>query len=262
MALQVPEGAVVGDHVEPVVGAFERPAGTMATVGPLPHVGPQQRPFLLGTELADPGEHLVLGPVGERCADGGDHLVLAVGVEVDQGDRGTAGGAADRVLGGRHQVGEELFDQPPGLAPGWRAGTRTRHRRGPAGRPAGGRRGSPCAALRASGRRTAGPRAADGCASAAGASRRTARCRRCRRWRASRPAGARGGRRAPWPAPPDGGRSRSRRAGAGAGPRARPGPRRATRRRCRTCGPCPPRSGRRAASRADRDRGSSGSGRW
>ena len=60
------------------------------------------------------------------------------------------------------------------------------------------------------------PRAADGSACAAAAARRTARCRRCRRWTASRPAAGRAGRRAPWPGPPGGGRSRSRRPGADA----------------------------------------------
>ena len=42
MALQVAERAVVGEHVEAVVDAFERTAGAMTPVEALPHIGLQQ----------------------------------------------------------------------------------------------------------------------------------------------------------------------------------------------------------------------------
>ena len=85
--LEVPEGPVVAQDVEPVVGALEGPAGLVAPVRPLSDVRAQQRHPLVGREAPHPRPDLILGQVRVRIADGGEELLLALGIEVGEYDR-------------------------------------------------------------------------------------------------------------------------------------------------------------------------------
>ena len=46
--LQIAERAVIGQHVEPVAGALERPSGLVTAVGALTDVGLEQRRAIVG----------------------------------------------------------------------------------------------------------------------------------------------------------------------------------------------------------------------
>ncbi len=89
MPLEVPEGPVIAQGVEPVVGALEGPAGLVAPVRPLSDVRAEQRHPLVGREAPHPRPDLVLGQVRVRVAHRGEELVLAVGIEVGEDDRGS-----------------------------------------------------------------------------------------------------------------------------------------------------------------------------
>ncbi len=253
MALQVPEGAVVGEDVEAVEAALEGPSRLVATVGPLAAVGPHDRQPLVGGHGSHPGLDLGLGPVGVGVEHARHHLHLGVRVEVDQGH--VRSGPRPRPGSGRP------WPRPRPWPSGSRPGSCSRPRPGRARRPGAGTTGSPSAARSASSPRTTGPPAAGGPACATGAARSPGRCRRCRRWTARPRAGSPAGRRTPWPGWTGGRRSRSRPGPWGCAPgRTRPGwgP---ARRRCRRGGPCRRRSGCRGRTAARRGRGSSGSGR-
>ena len=52
MTLQIPEGAVVGEDVEPIPGALERAAGLVTTIGAVADVGTKNgRAFVGGTDV-------------------------------------------------------------------------------------------------------------------------------------------------------------------------------------------------------------------
>ncbi len=87
MALEVAEGAVVGDDLEAVAQRLEAAAGAVAAVGALAHQRRQQLRPLGAVEDVDAGEDL-----GLRCAGGleqaGGEQVLFGAVDMDQLDRG------------------------------------------------------------------------------------------------------------------------------------------------------------------------------
>ena len=87
MPLEVPEGPVVAQDVEPVVGALEGAPGLVAPVRPLSDVRAQQRRPLVGREAPHPRPDLILGQVRVRVAHRGEELLLAVGIEVGEDDR-------------------------------------------------------------------------------------------------------------------------------------------------------------------------------
>ncbi len=99
MALEVTEGAVVGHHVEAVVGALEGPTRLVPPVGAVTDVGPHDRDAVVDRHGPDAPLDLVLGLVHVGVEHRRDELDLAVGVEVDEPDQ-------RRRIGGR-PLGEE-----------------------------------------------------------------------------------------------------------------------------------------------------------
>ena len=100
--LEIPEGPVVGEHVEAVAGALEGPARAVAAVetvaGVLAHdVEPLARPTCCATRSSMP----LLGQVGVGVEHGGHHLDLAVGIPVDQGHLGVVDRTRLRCARGR-----------------------------------------------------------------------------------------------------------------------------------------------------------------
>ena len=100
MALEVAERPVVGQHVEAVVDAFERPAGAVATVLPVSAVGPDHGDTLGCRHGSHPGLDGAFRQRRVGVEHRRDHLGLAVRVEVHQ---------LDRVVGDRpsHRVAED-----------------------------------------------------------------------------------------------------------------------------------------------------------
>ena len=84
MALQVAEGAVVGEDVEAVPDALEAPARLVSTIGPVAGVLLEDRHLLIGPQRSHAGDELILGEVDVGIEHGGDELVLGVGIEVDE----------------------------------------------------------------------------------------------------------------------------------------------------------------------------------
>ena len=95
MALQVAEGAVVGDDLEAVAERLEAAAGTVAAVGALADQRRQQLRPLVAVEHVDPGEDLGLRGARGLEQAGGEQVLFGA-VDVDQLDRrgGVAGVAA------------------------------------------------------------------------------------------------------------------------------------------------------------------------
>ncbi len=84
VTLQVPEGPVVGEHVEPVGETLERSTGLVATVLPLSHVGLDDGQALFDGHRAHPLLQHGLGHVGVGVEHGRDELHLAIGVPVEE----------------------------------------------------------------------------------------------------------------------------------------------------------------------------------
>ena len=89
VALQVAEGAVVGDDLEAVAERLEAPPGAVAAVGPLTDHRRQQLGPLGAVEDVDPGEDLGLRRT-RRLEQAGGEQVLFAAVDVEQLDRGRA----------------------------------------------------------------------------------------------------------------------------------------------------------------------------
>ena len=102
MALQVAEGAVVGDDLEAVAQRLEAAAGAVAAVAPLADHRGQELGSLGAVEHVDPGEDLGLGRRRGLEQAGGEQ-VLFTAVDVDQLDRRgvVAGARAGRGPGAR-----------------------------------------------------------------------------------------------------------------------------------------------------------------
>ncbi len=84
MALQIAEGAVVGEDVEPVGGAFEGAARFVATIGPVAVIGAQQLRAVVGRHRSRDPLQLIVGERRCRVESRGDDLGFAVRVEVRQ----------------------------------------------------------------------------------------------------------------------------------------------------------------------------------
>ena len=140
MALQVAEGAVVGDDLEAVAQRLEAAAGPVAAVGALSDQRRQQLGPLLAVEHVEPGEDLGLRRAG-RLEEAGGEQVLFGPVDVDQLDRGGGRAAAAAV---EAEPRDPLLGRWRGAAPG----RRSTRRRGRAGRPARRSSASPAAARR------------------------------------------------------------------------------------------------------------------
>ncbi len=88
MALQIAEGAVVGQDVEPVRRALECAARAMTAIGAVPDVGAEQRRSLVDGHAARDAHELIVGEIRDGVERRGDDLDLAVGIEVGQRDLG------------------------------------------------------------------------------------------------------------------------------------------------------------------------------
>ncbi len=128
MALQVAEGAVVGDDLEAVAQRLEAAAGAVAAVGALADDGGQQLRPLGPVEDVDAGEDLGLRR-SRRLEQAGGEQVLFGAVDVDQLDRGGVLAAAAAVepeardpalgpLAALLQVGDPLAAAVGALDPG------------------------------------------------------------------------------------------------------------------------------------------------
>ena len=99
MALQVAEGAVVGDDLEAIAQRLEATAGAVAPVAPLAGQCAQQLGPLVAVEHVEPGEDLGLRG-GRGLEQAGGEQILLGAVDVDQLDRW-------RVLAGASAVEAE-----------------------------------------------------------------------------------------------------------------------------------------------------------
>ena len=88
MALQVAEGAVIGDELKAVVRPLEGAAGPVPAVAPVAHIRRQQRHAVLMAQEADPAGRFTLAAAQVRETGCGQDLLFPVGVEVHERDLG------------------------------------------------------------------------------------------------------------------------------------------------------------------------------
>jgi hypothetical protein len=86
MALEIPEGAVVGEHVESVLRPFEGAPRLVPAVRAVADVGAKERRALVGGHAAGDGEQLIVGKPRDGVERRRHHLDLPVGIEFGQRD--------------------------------------------------------------------------------------------------------------------------------------------------------------------------------
>ena len=86
VALEIPEGAIVRQHVESIVGTFEGSTRPLPAVLAMPDIGPNHAEAVLDLHCPDPCLDGDLRQRGVSVEHRGDHLDLTVGIEVDELD--------------------------------------------------------------------------------------------------------------------------------------------------------------------------------
>ena len=84
VSLQIAEGAVVGEHVEAIAGAFERASRLVAAIGAVADVGAQQGRAIVRRQACGDRAQLVVGQCRHGVQRRGHDVRFAIRVEVGQ----------------------------------------------------------------------------------------------------------------------------------------------------------------------------------
>ena len=118
MALEIPEGTVVSEEVEPVDNALEGAARLVAPVSPFAHVGTDQREAIGLGHLGGDCLELKLREIAGRIQDRGHKIFFCIRIPVHE--RHTLGRFRDLIVQDASGEGRDTF---PGVAEVCRPGT-------------------------------------------------------------------------------------------------------------------------------------------